>query len=551
MMSVVSRPMRCVLALAIALAPIAVGAQVTAKTVASAPYGEIPSKWDIFVGYSYLSPNGTVQGFPYEDIDYGGIASVARFFNKHVGLQFEGDWHTESQDWPPGSNSNTDNSNDDFGGGSGGLILRYPVGKLTPWVHAVGGGERVGSLFQFDTWGWVATAGGGLDYDTPWMHHHLAIRIGQADYQYASIPFRADQGGTGTFNMMRLSTGVVFHIGNTVPPLALAMACTPSPVTVYAGDPVTISASVANANYKLHDVYSWSGSGASGSGDTTTVATGALAPGSYTVTGTVKEGKPGREGRRAWETASCTAVFTVKAYEPPTVSCIADPSTIKPGDTSTITATGVSPQNLPLTYSYSATAGTISGNGSTATYNSAGAPTGAVEVTCNVSDDKNQTATANTTVTITAPYVPPVPHAEALCTISFNKDWRRPTRVDNEAKACLDEVALDLQKQPDAKAVLVGEQTAAEKNKDMAAQRAVNTKQYLVKEKGIDASRISVVTGTMDGRAVEDYLVPSGADFAADVPGTTPVDETMVKPQERRPLRARPRHRNPDATGKQ
>jgi hypothetical protein len=29
--------------------------------------------------------------------------------------------------------------------------------------------------------------------------------------------------------------------------------------------------------------------------------------------------------------------------------------------------------------------------------------------------------------------------------------------VDNEAKACLDEVALDLQKQSDAKAVVVGD----------------------------------------------------------------------------------------------
>ena len=30
-------------------------------------------------------------------------------------------------------------------------------------------------------------------------------------------------------------------------------------------------------------------------------------------------------------------------------------------------------------------------------------------------------------------------------------------RVDNEAKACLDQVALDLKQQPDAKAVVVGE----------------------------------------------------------------------------------------------
>lgn len=184
-----------------------------------------------------------------------------------------------------------------------------------------------------------------------------------------------------------------------------------------------------------------------------------------------------------------------------------------------------------------------------------------MEITCNVSDDKGQTASANTSVTITAPYVTPAPHAQALCSITFTKDKARPTRVDNEAKACLDEVALDLQRQSDAKAVIVGESDAkekaktekdeklAEKNKhikvvDYAAQRAVNTKEYLVTEKGIDASRISVATGTTDGLTVEDYLVPSGASFTTDVSGTTPVDEMKVKAEVRKPLGAKkPMHK--------
>jgi hypothetical protein len=164
-----------------------------------------------------------------------------------------------------------------------------------------------------------------------------------------------------------------------------------------------------------------------------------------------------------------------------------------------------------------------------------------------VSDDKGQTATAKTDVEITAPYVAPVPHTQALCSINFANDKKRPTRVDNEAKACLDEVALGLQKQSDAKAVVVGDSTTAEKTprkharknaklENVAGQRAVNAKEYLVTEKGIDASRISVVTGVSDSQKVENYLVPSGATFAADVSGTAPVDETTVKPQVRKPL---------------
>jgi outer membrane protein OmpA-like peptidoglycan-associated protein len=215
----------------------------------------------------------------------------------------------------------------------------------------------------------------------------------------------------------------------------------------------------------------------------------------------------------------------VKAFEPPTVSCSANPTTIKPGETSAITATGVSPQNRPLTYSYSASAGSVSGTGTSATFSSAGAPTGTATVTCTTTDDKGQTATATAPVTIEAPYVAPAPVQSALCSITFDKDKKRPARVDNEAKACLDDIALTLQKQTDATAAIVGSSTAEEKAppkhmkkgamaEDLAAQRAVNTKDYLVTEKGIDASRITVYTGTGDDKKVEDYLVPSGATFS-------------------------------------
>jgi hypothetical protein len=68
---------------------------------------------------------------------------------------------------------------------------------------------------------------------------------------------------------------------------------------------------------------------------------------------------------------------------------------------------------------------------------------------------------------------------------------------------------------------------------DLAAQRAVNTKDYLVTEKGIDASRITVYTGSGDGKKVEDYLIPSGATF--DVSGTTKV-MGEVKPQPRKAM---------------
>jgi hypothetical protein len=528
---------------------------------------DLPSRWDIFAGYSYLAPKGTVtttnpNGQPvsasYDAVNVGGVGSGAYFFNRFVGIQAEFGFHEWGDQVSNASNIGSHGNDDGFMTIAGGLVVRFPDGNITPFVHALVGGALVGGpYFEPNKWGPDITAGGGMDYETPWFNHHLAIRLFQADYEYMHADWGpVHYGGRANINAARLSAGVVFHVGSIAPPTPITLACTASPETIFPGDPVTLTASAGELNPKDHVIYTWTGTGVTGNDTNPKIDTSALAPGEYTVTGTVKEGRPGKEGLRPWETATCTAGITVKAFEPPTISCSASPSTIKPGDASTITAVGVSPQNRPLTYSYTASAGTITGTGTTAEYSSAGAPTGDVGITCNVSDDKGHTVSSSTSLTITAPYVPPAPKTQALCSISFTGDPKRPTRVDNEAKACLDQVALDLKQQADAKAVVVGESDAAENAKtakeqayaakhkhatvdEFAAQRAVNAKDYLVTEQGIDASRISVATGTTDGQTEENYLVPSGATFTTDVTGTTPVDETAVKPQVRKPLAER------------
>ena len=78
---------------------------------------------------------------------------------------------------------------------------------------------------------------------------------------------------------------------------------------------------------------------------------------------------------------------------------------------------------------------------------------------------------------------------------------------------------------------------------DFAGQRAVNTKEYLVTDQGIDASRVLVMTSSADGQTVQNYLVPSGANFSSDVSGTSPVDETAVKAEVRKPLAERHPHK--------
>jgi outer membrane protein OmpA-like peptidoglycan-associated protein len=231
--------------------------------------------------------------------------------------------------------------------------------------------------------------------------------------------------------------------------------------------------------------------------------------------------------------ASCTGLFTAEPFEPPTLSCSANPSTLTAPDTATITATGMSPQNRTLTYSYTASSGQISGTGTTATLATTGVAPGTITITCNVTDDLGQKATTETSVTIAPPTPPAEPVSSSLCSISFERYKNYPTRVDNEAKACLDDLALVLQRTMDATLDVVGNASTRETDgSTVAAERAVNTKDYLVKEKGIDPSRILVFTGTEDAKSVTTTLVPAGA-----TPLTaTPVDVTRVKPIPRKPL---------------
>jgi len=553
--------------------PIAAAAQDGPKPAPKTSQSDSPSRWDIFAGYSYLSPKGTVQVLQlggtttlpetYKSMNYGIIGSGTYYFNKFVGAQVE----TAAHDLF----SNSSSSNGGAYTLAGGLVARFPAADITPFIHGLVGGARMGGPeHEPYKWGPALTVGGGMDYETPWFDHRLAIRLFQADYEYMHVNWGpVVYGGRGNFNSARLSAGVVIHVGSIAPPPQLTVACAVNPTSVFPGDPVTATATVGSQDPKLGVVYSISGDGITGASNSTTatVTTASLSPGQHTVKCDAKEGKPGKEGLKPWQTATeSTASFTVKEFEPPTISCSVSPTTIKPGDSATITATAASPQNRPLTYTYSASAGNVTGTGASATYSSTGAPTGAVSITCNVADDKGHNASANSNLTILAPPPPPQPHTQALCSIAFENDKLRPTRVDNEAKACLDQVALSLQNQSDSKAVVVGSSDAKEKAKqdkqqklearrrhpkpveDYAAERAVNTKDYLVKEKGIDPSRISVATTSTDQQKVEDYLVPAGANFSSDVQGTTPVDETAVKPQTRKPLPQRRHHRKAAAS---
>jgi hypothetical protein len=441
---------------------------------------------------------------------------VSAYFNRYFGVQIEGGYFSgsnEHKQYLPTCTGET--CSQLVYTAEGGPVFRLPLGRWVPFAHMLGGGERTnGPAGQSLMWGWGATGGVGLDYVLPFWGQHLAIRPIQADYQYSQVVYgplllpSGTEGGFSALSNIKLSAGLVLRLGDVEPPYPVMLGCGAQPPSVYPGDPIKVEANALHLNPKKTPVYTWAANGGkiTASGPEATIDTTGLAPGDYTVTGHVQEGS------RARQQASCAAPFTVKAFEPPTLTCSANPSTAVSGTDIAISTVGSSPQNRPLTYSYTATAGVIASSGPTAILSTAGLSPSTITVTCNVVDDLGQAAKATTDVIITAPVIPVVPQTQQLCSLGFTRDRRRPVRVDNEAKGCLDDIALTLTQQTDARLIMVGN-SAPDEKPEAAAERALNARQYLVQEKGIDPSRIELRIGAPTGETVTDTLVPTGAVF--------------------------------------
>ena len=109
--------------------------------------------------------------------------------------------------------------------------------------------------------------------------------------------------------------------------------------------------------------------------------------------------------------------------------------------------------------------------------------------------------------------------AEAIsCTAgSFPLNLARLSNVD---KACLDDVAQKLSSDPRAHVVVIGYSDSHETAKGVDQKRADAVQNYLVKERSVDGSRVTVraggstkPTGTdaASNRRVEVWFVPEGA----------------------------------------
>jgi hypothetical protein len=482
------------------------------------PAQETPPKVEFFAGYSWLNQSGRVATAPpptatspttkLKSITDGWNFAPTVNFNKWIGVEGDVGGHYST----PVNLATV----------MVGPRITFRGEHFTPFIHVLGGFGRLSPQNLSAATGFAAVGGGGIDM---WFTRHFGVRIIQADYLYQAYRVK-DIGGSAKIDGVRVQGGIVFGFGGAkkaaVTPTA---ACSLQPTAVLAGEPAMASVSTQNFNAKHPLRYEWETSGGklTRNEQAATIDTTGLAPGSYTVTARVHDPK----GPKEYNVATCDAVFTVNEppKHPPTISCSANPTTVRSGDPVAITCESSSPDKRPLNYEWHSSAGRVSGTGATATLDTTGAPAGAVTVTTTVSDDRGLSTSFMTAVNAEVP--PPPPQATRIGEIAFPNKVK-PWRVDNTAKAVLDDVALRLQREPDAKGVIIGFFEPHEKGGvNLARERAVNTKVYLTDEKGIDPGRIELGTGTAGGTRAEVYLLPAGAMF--NVPGTQLFNEAAVK----------------------
>jgi outer membrane protein OmpA-like peptidoglycan-associated protein len=503
---------------------------VLAVTLISSPafaQSDSNPKWDLFLGYQWLHPGGTVPQ-PFTDFNSPGaytIPDMAKGFGSAFTYNFDPHWGLEfdlGHNWGKGNYEAT---------GSVGPRFIWRTDDANYFLHAMVSLNRV-AVNGLDAGDGVgAILGGGMDLP---LKKWLSFRLFEADYvwtqhnyaDYVSSQFSDLR--RPSFDGVRLRTGFVFAWGGA-PAVTPTASCSVQPTEVMVGEPITATVTTSNFNPKHTVTYAWSGNGGQVTGKDTTVQidTTNAAPGSYTVNAHVTDAKMKTGGE-----ASCSATYTIKPLSPknpPTMSCTASPSTVQAGASVTVSCSCTSPDSIPVNVSnWTATSGTISGSGSTATLSTNGAQPGPITVTATCTDSRGLTGQASTQATVENP-PPPPPKAAKLSQCDFPNE-KKPWRVDNTCKAILDDVAKNLQQNPDNKLVIVGNADPTEKRKNLAGERAVDSKFYLTEgeaKQGIDASRIEVRTGSAGTKTAEYWIVPSGATF--DSTGTESVDESKVK----------------------
>jgi outer membrane protein OmpA-like peptidoglycan-associated protein len=271
-------------------------------------------------------------------------------------------------------------------------------------------------------------------------------------------------------------TAEITVVKKNLPP---TVSCSPPSTEITVGETATIRATASDPNNDTL-TYTWTVNGQRVAADGATLSFGSSGrqPGTYTVNVTVSDGEL---------TASCSSTVTVRPAvqpnRPPTIECLTTSVDVAAGGSVQLRVRASDPDpNDRVTITWSATGGTVSGSGDSASFNASGLRAGIYSVTATVEDGRGGRASCNMTVNVSERFVLPGGFA------------RGSARIDNKAKAALDDLAVRMQNDPRLRANIVGYSDNTRADRGLGIKRAKAAADYLIK-KGIDASRLMTTDG--------------------------------------------------------
>ncbi len=120
---------------------------------------------------------------------------------------------------------------------------------------------------------------------------------------------------------------------------------------------------------------------------------------------------------------------------------------------------------------------------------------------------------------------------------TFEKNPKKPWRVDNDCKDTLDKLLCGCSRCPMASWTSLATPTRrkSSKRQTLGSQRSVNVKYYLTTDgpTKVDAGRVQPRQGGTKGKATHFYFVPEGTMCGGQLEEGTTVDESAVQPQSR------------------
>ena len=413
------------------------------------------------------------------------------------------------------------------------------ISRSQSWVDGLGGARIALALSPKASITAFGDAGGGganLDYQAGGLFGYnikpsFALLVG---WRYLYIDYQGNHRSLLNVHESGPMIGAAFSFPNA-PPIPPSASCSAQPTEVWSGDPVKVMATGANFNPKHTVTYGWTGNGgklSDANAQTATVDTTGMTPGSYSAVATITDPKEKKNN-----SATCTANFSIKQPQPPQVSCSANPTTIAIGQPATISMTASDPLGWPMTYSWSSTGGQLSGSGTSATLTATNADAGNTITVTGTATDARANLSTSCTAQITVPGIQKCVNIEDWGECTFEKNPKKPWRVDNDCKDTLDKLSLRLQQMPNGKLNVVGytDEKETVEEQTLGSQRSVNVKYYLTTDgpNKADAGRIQPRAGGSKGKATHFYFVPEGTLCGGQLEEGTSVDENQVQPQSR------------------